>query len=100
MVISPKGRMFKIDVKGLYKKDYWQVRKREPEKDLFYVFAYVPDKEPNQFFIMKQETTNRLLDEHRAKYPTEYPKYRWGLLWTIVDRHREWNVLPDYEPLP
>lgn len=100
MVISPKGRMFKVEVKGLYKPDYWQLRKRESEEGLFYIFAYVPDRKPNQFFIIKQAIVNQLLDEHRAKLPPDYPNYRWGLLWTVVrDYCDKWNVLPDYQSL-
>jgi hypothetical protein len=96
MVISPRMRSFQIEVKGLYRKNYWQLRKQEPRSELFYVFAYVPDREQNRFFIMTQMTVNRLLDEHRAKFPASSTTFRWGLLWDEVAGHENcWNVMPD-----
>jgi hypothetical protein len=41
LVISPKGTPFSVDVKGLYKKNVWAVKKSPVTKDLFYIFAYV-----------------------------------------------------------
>ena len=102
LVVSPRKKTtFQIDVKGLHEKNYWQIRKQDPRKDLFYVFALVPDNGPNRFFVMNQRTANRLLDQHRAKAPAHYPNYRWGILWTSVEKYKDnWRALPDYKPLP
>src|SRR5215510_12998049 len=40
MAISPNGQRFSIEVKGLYKPNYWQARKQTPRDGLVYVFAY------------------------------------------------------------
>jgi hypothetical protein len=101
LVVSPRKTTFQIDVKGLYKKNYWQMKKQKPRKGLFYVFALVPDDEPNRFFVTNQRTANRLLDQHRAKAPAHSPTYRWGILWPVVEAHEDkWRVLPDYKRLP
>src|SRR2546430_6266653 len=86
MVISPNKQSLQIDVKGLYRPNYWQVRKQEPRSGLFYVFAYVPDTEPNRFFIMTQETVNRLIDEHRARCGHS-PTHHDGVPWRYAENH-------------
>jgi hypothetical protein len=101
MVISPRKKSFQIEVKGLYAKNYWQLRKQEPRSGLFYVFAYVPDDEPNQFFVMTQQTVNCLLDEHRAEYPDAHPTFRWGIKWEVANQHKDrWKILPDFGVQP
>jgi hypothetical protein len=64
MVISPKGKQFSIDVKGLYKPNYWPVGKKPERRDLYYVFAFVPDERPNEFYVVDQKTVNRLIHAH------------------------------------
>jgi hypothetical protein len=61
IVISPKGVPFVIDVKGQYRKNPWPVRPKEPRAKLFYVFAFVPDNESNEFFILTQGQVNRAI---------------------------------------
>ena len=58
MVSSPAGVSFGIDVKGLYKRNFWAVRPKPESADIFYVFAFVPDGKPNRFFIMSQAEVN------------------------------------------
>lgn len=54
MVSSPGGVSFGIDVKGLYKRNFWAVRKKPERADIFYVFAFVPTGAANRYFIMNQ----------------------------------------------
>src|SRR5438477_10252236 len=55
MVVSPTGKtQFLVDVKGLYRKNPWVIKRKEKRSNLFYILAYVPEDEPNQFFIMSQ----------------------------------------------
>jgi hypothetical protein len=58
MAISPKGKSFKIDVKGLYKENFWAVRERQVLEELYYVFAFVPDKKLNRFYVLTQAQVN------------------------------------------
>ena len=58
MVISSNQTSFGIDVKGLYKPNFWGVRAKPPKVNLFYVFALVPDDRPNRFFILTQAQVN------------------------------------------
>lgn len=56
MVISPNGDQFIVDVKGLYKRNWWLITpKAKKRKNLFYILALVPDDESNQFFILSQQ---------------------------------------------
>jgi hypothetical protein len=55
MVISPSRISFLVDVKGLYKKNFWLVREKKPRDKLFYVFAFAPDNASNQFLVLTQD---------------------------------------------
>ena len=73
-------------------------------QDLYYVFAYVPDDAPNQFFVMTQAEVNmgvkQRLDRVRklrtAKgLSTEKVGVFPVLPWLIVERHEnKWKKLP------
>ncbi len=58
MVRSPKGVTFGVDVKGLYKPNFWVVKSKPYHDGLFYVLAYVPDGDENRYFIMNQMQVN------------------------------------------
>jgi hypothetical protein len=62
MAISPSGVHFHVDLKGLHRKHFWQLRAREKKTDstLFYVFALVPSdtNKGNRFFIISQAQVN------------------------------------------
>jgi hypothetical protein len=106
MVISPKGVRFSVDVKGLHRKNFWQVRKKEKTPDkLFYVFALVPSKtgSRNRFFVLTKSQVNagiRHDDAHarairRRKGLSGSPAGRTGVLWKFAERHENaWHVLP------
>jgi hypothetical protein len=95
MVVSPKGEMFLIDVKGLYRRNPWLVKRKRVQANLFYVLAFVPKGEPNQFFILRQNEANLLINSElkRLKRPDDYPVT--GFLWTHVSKHEnKWDKLP------
>lgn len=101
LVVSPEKTTFQIDVKGLYQTNYWQIKPQKPRKELFYVFALVPNRGPNRFFVMNQRTANRLINLHKPKSPRNAQNHRWGIQWGRVKNHEDkWSILPDYEPLP
>ncbi len=58
MAVSLNQVPFGVDVKGLYKRNYWLVTEKPPKAGLFYVFAFVPDDATNRFFILTQEAVN------------------------------------------
>jgi hypothetical protein len=65
MVISPRGRSFRVDVKGAYKPNFWVVHAQPSQEDLYYVFAFVPDGEPNRFFILTQNQVNEQIPKEK-----------------------------------
>ena len=68
MVVSPVGKeMFLIDVKGLYRKNPWLMKRKPSRSNLYYVFAYVPTKENNQFFVMNQRQANKLVKDELTR---------------------------------
>jgi len=104
MVRSPKGRQFSVDVKGLYKKNFWVVTPKESRKDLYYVLAFVPDDEPNQFFILSQAEVNRevprfleYLKANRLQKKLSIDKVGMmpGLTWAFAAKFKDcWQNLP------
>lgn len=58
MVISTNRFQFIVDVKGQYKKNWWLISPKPPRENLFYVLAFVPDDEPNQYFVLGQGEMN------------------------------------------
>jgi hypothetical protein len=106
MVISPNRVPFLIDVKGLYKKNYWLVRQQPARVELFYVFVFVPDNSSNQFFVLTQEQVNEGIRtdlEHakarkKAKGTVfdEKKAYMSSVEWNFALRHKDaWSALPE-----
>ncbi len=99
-VMSPGGRHFLIDVKGLASKNFWLIRERPAREGLFYVLVYLPPApEPPQFFILSSETamaeaaTLRLKTLAAGKTWAESGAgLNWGTARLFSDR---WNLLPE-----
>jgi hypothetical protein len=101
MVISPKEhRQFLIDVKGLAKRNYWEVSRHVTRDDLFYVFALVAHDAPNQFFIARQHEVNACIDAEFARLKPEKQALgikanRLGLRWRDTKPFADqWHALP------
>jgi len=96
MVVSPeKKEMFLVDVKGLYRKNPWIVKRKAVRQELFYIFAFVPTDEDNQFFVMTQAAANKLIQRElrRLGRPTDYSLT--GIDWRSAVLHKDqWQVLP------
>lgn len=100
MVVSPRGRQFAIDVKGLYKPSFWGVRQHEKRPNLFYVFAYVPDAGSNRFFVIAQDKVLKGIAAYRARgiaagrdpdVAKLWPGVPWGF---VLPYENAWHVLP------
>jgi len=87
MVISPKSFHFIVDVKGLRSGDTWFVRRKPIIERLYYVLAFVPPGKQNRFFIMSQETVNRLI---RGNTSASDIRRR-----DALDHLEKWDALPD-----
>lgn len=95
MVVSPrKKEMFLVDVKGLYRKNPWVIKEKPASKQLFYILAFVPDDEPNQFFILPQAIVNRLIRSEltRLGRPSDYAVT--GIGWRLALPFDDWRILP------
>jgi hypothetical protein len=97
MVVSPKlKRMFLIDVKGLYRRNPWVIKRKTIRSGLYYVFALVPDGAANRFFVMSQEQANTYIQQElvRLGRPGDYPMT--GIAWGQASGHEnEWSILPE-----
>ena len=104
MVSSAAGVSFGIDVKGLYKRNFWAVRKKPERKDIFYVFAFVPEGAANRYFILTQAQVNCGIDTDLARAranavakgrdPDEVANFP-GISWAYAaDFEEQWDQLP------
>ena len=104
MVISPRGATFVVDVKGLYKPNYWLISPKPNRKGLFYVLAFVPNNKLNQFFVLTQREVNRKISSHTRHVKRERLKKGGsiekigrfpGLPWVFVEKFEgKWDKLP------
>jgi hypothetical protein len=44
-----------------------RIRRKSPRANLFYILAYVLPDEPNQFFVLTQKQTTRLIKQELAR---------------------------------
>jgi hypothetical protein len=106
MAISPKGVPFTVDVKGLYKRNFWAVRPKEPKPNLFYILALVPnpDEGQNRFFILTQDQANKAIEAEETLARTRavekgrpvenigsFPGITWG---QAEASENAWSILP------
>jgi|SRR5665213_1046782 len=101
MVVSPNGTQFLIDVKGLYRPNFWQVKPKARRDNLFYVLALVPDVGQNRFFVMTQKEVNNDIknntDAWRKRNPAKanMDDTRPGVSAKCAEKHENcWDVLP------
>ena len=103
MAWSPAEVPFGVDVKGLYRRNYWLVSAKAPKLNLFYVFAFVPDVGANRFFVLTQDQVNNELaaDLDRAR-ERAFAKGRMisdedftGVSWPAAEKYEDaWRILP------
>ena len=97
MVVSPeKKEMFLVDVKGLYRKNPWIIKRKAQRANLFYILAFVPSNEPNQFFVLTQQQVARLIRDElkRLKRPDDYRVT--GFVWKLAVKYKDaWDSLPE-----
>lgn len=98
LVVSPSGRHFSVEVKGLRRPNWWIIGK--PKTDVYYVLTYIPEKtdQPPEFFIMTikevEEEENRHIEDLK-KRGREVTELEYGFTWKVVFKYRNhWNILP------
>jgi hypothetical protein len=104
MATSPAGVQFGIDVKGLYKKNFWAVRTKPVKAGLYYVFAFVPDVGANRFFVLTQADVNAEIEAEndRARQrgarrgdPNPRGLNFPGIGWKLAEKFENaWSTLP------
>jgi hypothetical protein len=104
MVRSPQGKHFDVDVKGLYRKNFFLLTEKQSRENLYYVLAYVPVGDANQFFVLSQAEANLEVQEDtentRARQIAKggtgekagaMPGIKWDVALGYKDR---WTTLP------
>lgn len=103
MAYSPGGRAFVVDVKGLYKRNFWAVKPKPEREDAFYVFALVPNDAGNRFFVLTQSQVNAGIAKEHAKAAeaaaargtTNWVDRFPGIAWAYAAEYENgWDQLP------
>jgi len=95
-------------VKGLYRRNFWVVKRKLKKKNLYYVLTFVPDPKedqgPNRFFILSQSEVNAEVPLHLSRIrrsrrkrglPVEKVGIMEGLPWPFAERFEDkWRKLP------
>lgn len=92
LVYSPKGKSFRVQVKGLSSHTSWLVQNVDKkDKDLVWILVRIPEGESARFFILNNREMKkgwRTADDPRDTAPS-------GLLSSYVDRfENKWKTLP------
>ena len=68
-VVSPEGKQFMVDVKGQRTKNFWRFRRKEPHKNHYYIFAYVPEdiSHAPRYFVLSSREAMMKRDEYKEK---------------------------------
>jgi len=98
LVVSPSGKQFMVDVKGLRRRNWWITGR--PKEDIFYILVYVPEdveKSP-RFFIMTSSEVKSEVEKHienlklKGRRVTEL---EYGFSWkTAFKYENQWGKLP------
>lgn len=94
LVLAPHGETFLVDVKGLAKANFWQIRAKPPRPNLYYVLCLDPSGGANRFFPLSQVTLNAHLSAYEksgVKYDERFSGMNWG---TASTHENDWAALP------
>jgi len=101
LVTQPDGKAhFRVDVKGQSTRNFWLVRGKEIEGDLYYILVYMPRKlnEHPRFFILSSSEMMRKTAEDRKQIESRESKYKddlAGMNWSAAFEYEDrWDVLP------
>jgi hypothetical protein len=96
MVVSPKEKkMFLVDVKGLYRRNPWLIKRKPLRDNLFYVLTFVPVGDVNRYFTLSQHEVHSLIASELARLnrADNYPVT--GFNYKLAEPHENaWEVLP------
>jgi len=99
LVISPDGRNFMVDVKGQATGNFWIIKRRPPQDNLFYILVYLPrDGGYLKFFILSYSELMKEREEYRKRIKSKGGKYRdslGGINWSTALKYEDrWDKLP------
>jgi hypothetical protein len=96
MVLSPTQETFLVDVKGQSTKNFWRIKPKPVQANLFYVLCYVaPRGRQNEFFVLSQATLNAHLEAYAGREDIRYDARFAGMNWGTAKPYRDcWSELP------
>lgn len=100
MVLGPAGQTFSIDVKGQSTRNFWRIKAKPLQPNLYYVLTFVSG--PGvlaEFYPMSQPTLIRLMGEYQARPTIKFDERFSGINWGDAKPYRDrWSELPLWPP--
>ena len=104
LVVSPSGKHFMVDVKGLSSKTCWLIRRPEAQDDLYFVLVYIPPASGSplayqspDFYVLSSAEVVKELEETKSvreaagTYRPDFEDIRYK---PILKYQNRWEVLP------
>jgi hypothetical protein len=99
LAVSPQNKHFRIEVKGQSTKNFWLIKRFEPDEELFYILVYIPKNDvPPRFFILtsselmqKREGYKNHIDSKSGRYKDALGGVNWS---TPLIYENRWDKLP------
>jgi hypothetical protein len=99
LVVSPSGKHFMVDVKGLSSKNFWLAQEREPQDDLYFILVYLPSEfQPPSFYVLSSAELVKAIKALKAQTLAAGKKWvesgagiNWG---TALEYQNRWELLP------
>jgi len=101
LIVSPHGKHFGVDVKGLKSPNFWLLGKHvlDDKEDLYFILVHVckhPD--PVDFFILNSSQAKKIVEEHHddlKKRGREIKNTEYGFNFKKVSEYKnKWEALP------
>ncbi len=93
--IPDKRKPFWVDVKGQVGRNGWIVRSKQPRADLYYVLVFIGrSRADDRFFILSQQETERLSQQHKEAHPNAPKGLGGGFTWKAAEKYEDrWETL-------
>jgi len=102
LVATPNQNHFRVDVKGHSKRNFWDIREREPKKDLYYILVDIFEKPPKYYILTSKEMQIECkkyfdkMKKKRAEQGREFKSARYkGIEAKTAEKYEgRWDILP------
>jgi hypothetical protein len=96
MVLGPNGNVFLVDVKGQSTKNFWRIREKTRQPNLYYVLTLVGTPgNSSSFYPMSQNALLAEMQKYAARPSIKFDERFSGFNWGDCTKYKDkWTELP------